>query len=105
MIIRGGENIYPVEIETVLAGHPDVGQVAAIGRPDAHWGEVVVAYLTLRPGVTLDDDALRAHCRARLASYKIPVAFAVVPEMPVNASGKILKRELRLRDAAAAVAR
>jgi len=104
MIIRGGENIYPVEIETVLARHPAVGQVAVIGRPDAHWGEVVVGYLTLLPGVTLDEDALRAHCRARLASYKIPVAFAVVPEMPVNASGKILKRELRLHDAAAAVA-
>jgi fatty-acyl-CoA synthase len=95
MIIRGGENIYPVEVETVLARHPGVGQVAVIGRPDAHWGEVVVGYLTLLPGVTLDEDALRAHCRARLASYKIPVAFAVVPEMPVNASGKILKRELR----------
>lgn len=95
MIIRGGENIYPVEIETVISGYPGVAQVAVVGRPDAHWGEIVVAYLTAEPGMEIDLDGLPAYCRERLAAYKVPVAYDVVPEMPLNASGKILKRELR----------
>jgi acyl-CoA synthetase (AMP-forming)/AMP-acid ligase II len=98
MIIRGGENVYPVEIETVLSRHPAVGQVAVIGRPDPHWGEVVVAYLVAAPGADPDPDELRAHCRAALAAYKVPAEFVVVAEMPLNASGKILKRELRVQD-------
>jgi acyl-CoA synthetase (AMP-forming)/AMP-acid ligase II len=93
MIIRGGENIYPVEIETVISGHPGVSQVAVVGRPDEHWGEVVVAYVT-REG-DLDVEALRTRCREQLASYKVPTEFVVVGEMPLNASGKILKRRLR----------
>jgi acyl-CoA synthetase (AMP-forming)/AMP-acid ligase II len=96
MIIRGGENIYPVEIETVLSGHPAVGQVAVVGRPDEHWGEVVVAFVTTAEGrSTPDVEELRALCRDQLAAYKVPVDFLVVPEMPLNASGKILKRRLR----------
>jgi len=95
MIIRGGENIYPIEIETVISRYPGVAQVAVIGRPDDHWGEVVVAYLTAEPGTTIDVDGLPAYCRERLAAYKVPIAYEVVPEMPLNASGKILKRELR----------
>jgi fatty-acyl-CoA synthase len=98
MIIRGGENIYPVEIETVLSRHPAVGQVAVIGRPDPHWGEVVVAYLVAAPGTAPDPDELRAHCREALAAYKVPAEFVVVAELPLNASGKILKRELRVQD-------
>jgi acyl-CoA synthetase (AMP-forming)/AMP-acid ligase II len=101
MIIRGGENVYPVEIETVLADHPSVFQVAVIGRPDDHWGEVVVAYVVPAPGHEVDADALRTHCRASLAAFKVPVAVEVVDAMPLNASGKILKRELRTLDAAA----
>ncbi|WP_165913000.1 class I adenylate-forming enzyme family protein [Tamaricihabitans halophyticus] len=100
MIIRGGENIYPVEIETVLASFPGVAQVAVIGRPDPHWGEIVVAYLTA-DDATLDPDELRRHCRERLAAYKVPEHLEVVPEMPLNASGKILKRRLRQQDRAA----
>jgi acyl-CoA synthetase (AMP-forming)/AMP-acid ligase II len=97
MLIRGGENIYPIEIESTLAEHPDVVEVAVIGAPDEHWGEVVHAYLVTRsgPGGGLDEDELRAFCRERLAGYKVPVAFHVVAELPKNASGKILKRELR----------
>ncbi|MGY1716507.1 class I adenylate-forming enzyme family protein [Geodermatophilus sp. SYSU D01106] len=104
MIIRGGENIYPVEIESVLADHPSVAQVAVVGRPDDHWGEVVVAVVTGDPGGPAPDpETLREHCRGRLAAYKVPAEVVVVPEMPLNASGKILKRRLReqLREAAA----
>jgi acyl-CoA synthetase (AMP-forming)/AMP-acid ligase II len=104
MIIRGGENIYPVEIETVLARHPSIAHVAVIGRPDPHWGEVVVAYVVAAPGAEPDPAELRAHCREALAAYKVPVTFEILDEMPLNASGKILKRELRIRDAATAVA-
>ena len=93
MIIRGGENIYPIEIETVISSHPAVSQVAVVGRPDDHWGEVVVAYVTTTGELDLED--LRARCRDQLASYKVPVEFVVVAEMPLNASGKILKRSLR----------
>ncbi len=93
MIIRGGENIYPIEIETVISGHPGVSQVAVVGRPDDHWGEVVVAYLTVDQEIDLT--SLHQRCRDRLAAYKVPVEFVTVPEMPLNASGKILKRRLR----------
>lgn len=95
MIIRGGENIYPVEIETVLADLPGVASSAVVGRPDDVWGETVVAYVTMHEGAELDLDAARTHCRARLAAFKIPEEIFVVPHMPLNASGKILKRELR----------
>jgi fatty-acyl-CoA synthase len=98
MIIRGGENIDPVEIETVLADHPSVAQVAVVGRPDEHWGEVVVAFVTGDPaGPAPDPEELREHCRAHLAAYKVPVEVTVVDAMPLNASGKILKRTLRQR--------
>ncbi|NYJ08715.1 class I adenylate-forming enzyme family protein [Petropleomorpha daqingensis] len=98
MIIRGGENIYPVEIETVLADHPSVAQVAVVGRPDDHWGEVVVAFVTGDPaGPAPDPEVLREHCRAHLAAFKVPVEVTVVDAMPLNASGKILKRTLRER--------
>jgi acyl-CoA synthetase (AMP-forming)/AMP-acid ligase II len=95
MIIRGGENIYPIEIETVLADHPSIAECSVIGARDEHWGEIVRAYVNLRPGTTLDEDELRAFCRERLASYKVPAEIRVVGELPKNASGKILKRELR----------
>ncbi|MFG1851875.1 class I adenylate-forming enzyme family protein [Actinomadura geliboluensis] len=95
MIIRGGENVYPVEIESVLAEHPAVAQAAVVGVPDEHWGEVVRAFVTAATGRRPAEEELLAHCRARLASYKVPREFVVLDEMPVNASGKILKRELR----------
>jgi acyl-CoA synthetase (AMP-forming)/AMP-acid ligase II len=97
MIIRGGENIYPIEVETVLAEHPAVLESAVIGVPDEHWGEIVRAYVSVRRGMDAPtDDGLRAHCRGKLAGYKVPAEFVVVDELPRNASGKILKRELRL---------
>jgi acyl-CoA synthetase (AMP-forming)/AMP-acid ligase II len=93
MIIRGGENIYPIEIESTLAEHPAVAEVAVVGAPDDHWGEVVHAHLVALAGVDVDE--LRAFCRERLAGYKVPAAFHVHDELPKNASGKVLKRTLR----------
>jgi acyl-CoA synthetase (AMP-forming)/AMP-acid ligase II len=103
MIIRGGENIYPFEIEQVLAEHPAVQQAAVVGVEDEHWGEAVRAFVTLRTGHTATTEELVAHCDGRLARYKVPRDFVIVDAMPTNASGKILKRELRQWDAPAAV--
>jgi fatty-acyl-CoA synthase len=97
MIIRGGENIYPVEIETVIADYPGVTAVAVVGQPDEHWGEIVVTFVTVASGAVVEQEALRSFCRERLASYKVPAVVTVIDEMPLNASGKILKRELRAR--------
>jgi acyl-CoA synthetase (AMP-forming)/AMP-acid ligase II len=95
MIIRGGENIYPIEIETVLAEHPAVLQSAVIGVPDAHWGEIVRAFITLREDKSVADSELQEYCAQRLAKYKVPAEIRVLDMLPTNASGKILKRELR----------
>ena len=95
MIIRGGENIYPIEIEETLVSHPSVREVAVVGAPDDHWGEIVRAHVVLQEGEALDEEGLRTFCRERLATYKIPALFRVHDELPRNASGKILKRELR----------
>jgi acyl-CoA synthetase (AMP-forming)/AMP-acid ligase II len=74
-----------------------VTAVAVVGQPDEHWGEIVVAFVTAAAGAVVEQEALRGFCRERLASYKVPVVVTVVGEMPLNASGKILKRELRAR--------
>jgi acyl-CoA synthetase (AMP-forming)/AMP-acid ligase II len=95
MIIRGGENIYPVEIEDVLGRYPGVREVAVVGVPDEHWGEIVRAHLILEDGVAVDTGALRSWCRGQLAGYKVPAVFSVDDDFPRNASGKVLKRELR----------
>jgi len=95
MIIRGGENIYPREIEDVLFAHPSVAEVAVVGIPDDRWGEVVAAFVRPADGVTLDEGALRAHCRDRLAPYKTPQHWVQLSEFPLTASGKIQKFKLR----------
>ena len=93
MIIRGGENIYPAEVEAVLATHPDILDVAVIAAPDARWGEVPVAFV--RTGrAALDPAELERFARARLASFKVPRAWHQVPEFPLTASGKIQKYKL-----------
>lgn len=96
MIIRGGENIYPREIEDILFAHPAVAEAAVIGVPDEKWGEVVAAYVRTvagQPGPT--PDQLRAHCRERLASYKTPLHWIFVDEFPMTPSGKIQKFRLQ----------
>jgi acyl-CoA synthetase (AMP-forming)/AMP-acid ligase II len=92
MVIRGGENVYPIEIEAVLANHPSVAQVAVTGAPDARWGEIVVAFVVASEAVS--EDELRAFARQSLAKYKVPERVHFVASLPRNASGKIVKREL-----------
>ena len=95
MIISGGENIYPAEIERVLAEHPAVADVAVIGVPDERWGEVPKAVVVAAPGATVDADALIAHCREHLAAFKCPKSVDVLDELPRNPAGKVVKRDLR----------
>ncbi|MEV6982709.1 hypothetical protein AB0M95_15800 [Sphaerisporangium sp. NPDC051017] len=97
MIIVGGENIYPTEIENVLAKHPAVADVAVIGVPDDRFGEAVHAFVALRPGEAARPRDLMVFCRDRIASFKIPSRFEFVDRVPRNPSGKILRRELRDR--------
>ncbi len=96
MIIRGGENIYPREIEDVLFEHPAVAEAAVIGVPDGQWGEVVAAFIRLAPGQAAPDPGeLRVYCRERLAPYKTPVRWEFVDAFPMTPSGKIQKFKLR----------
>jgi acyl-CoA synthetase (AMP-forming)/AMP-acid ligase II len=95
MIISGGENIYPAEIERVMAEHPAVQDVAVIGVPDERWGEVPKAVVVAAPGATVETEPLLAWCRERLASFKCPKTIDVGAELPRNPTGKILKKELR----------
>ncbi len=97
MIIRGGENLFPAEIENVLLEHPDVAEAAIVGAPDERWGEIVVCFLRLRAGAALDQAALIAHCRERIAPQKTPVHWIEVSEWPLTGSGKIQKFVLRDR--------
>jgi len=95
MIISGGENIYPREIEEVLIKHPAVGEVSVIGVPDARWGEAIKAVVALVPGQSFTEQELIAFCKENIASYKKPKSVAFVEKLPKNNYGKILKRELR----------
>lgn len=97
MFIVGGFNAYPAEIENMLLGHPGVAQAAVIGVPDERLGEVGAAFVTARPGARLEPDAISAWCRERMANFKVPRQVFVVDVLPVNASGKVLKFELRAR--------
>jgi long-chain acyl-CoA synthetase len=95
MIVSGGENIYPTELENVLADHPAVSEVAVIGVPHAKWGETPRAYFVAREGHAASEAELIAFSRTRLAHYKCPTSVVLVEALPRNASGKILKRDLR----------
>ena len=94
MIVSGGENIYPAEVERVLREHPGVEDVAVVGVPHQRWGETPVAFVI---GASSESELIE-HCRRRLASYKKPTAVYFVTELPRNAAGKVLKRELRAHD-------
>jgi long-chain acyl-CoA synthetase len=95
LIISGGVNVYPREIEDVLATHAAVAESAVVGLSSETWGEEVAAYVVLRAGATATEAELEAHCRTALAGYKVPRRWTVTDALPRNASGKVLKRELR----------
>ncbi|MGX5655535.1 long-chain-fatty-acid--CoA ligase [Geodermatophilus nigrescens] len=97
LVIRGGFNVYPREIEEVLHEHPAIREAAVIGRPDERLGEEVVAFVSLRPGATAEPAEVIAFCKERLAAYKYPRDVTVVDELPKGPSGKVLKTELRSR--------
>jgi long-chain acyl-CoA synthetase len=95
MIISGGTNIYPREVEEVLLEHGDVDAASVVGRPHPEWGEEVVAFVVLREGAVLDRTALDAHCLANIARFKRPKDYIALPELPKNNYGKVLKTALR----------
>jgi len=95
LLMSGGENIYPAEVENAIMAHPAVQEVAVIGVPSQKWGETPLAVVVAKPGTTIDGDELIAFTRERLAHYKCPTAVEVVEALPRNPSGKVLKRELR----------
>ncbi len=95
MIVTGGENVYPAEVENAIAGHPDVADVAVIGVPDEKWGETVKAIVVARPGAPRDPAGIIARARERIANYKVPRSVDFIDAIPRNITGKILRRELR----------
>ena len=96
MIISGGENIFPVEVESAILSHEAVGEVAVIGIPDKKWGEAVHAIIVPKDGAELSEDAILSHCRPLIAKYKLPRAMTIRSEpLPLSGAGKVLKRELR----------
>jgi fatty-acyl-CoA synthase len=109
MVIRGGENVYPREIEEFLYTHEAVADVQVVGVPDERYGEELCAWVVARPGANLDEDAVRDFCRARLAHFKVPRYVMFVEEFPMTVTGKVQKFKMRetsierlgLQDAAA----
>jgi O-succinylbenzoic acid--CoA ligase len=95
VIVSGGENVMPAEVEEVLLRHPDVADAAAVGRADAEWQEAVTAIVVPRTGAAVSADELRRHCADSLADYKVPKRFEFVSELPRTSSGKLLRRALR----------
>ena len=102
MIIRGGENIAPAEVEATLQLHPAVDEAAVVGLPDVEWGQRVAAAVALRPGARVTEDELIEFCRARLASFKKPELVRFFAALPKNPLGKILRRDIRAALAAEA---
>ncbi|MCA2306554.1 bile acid CoA ligase [Mycobacterium intracellulare] len=97
MIVSGGENVYPIEVEKALAAHPDVAEAAVIGVDDEQYGQRLAAFVVLGPGAGATPDALKQHVRDNLANYKVPREIAVLDELPRSSTGKILRAELRAR--------
>jgi fatty-acyl-CoA synthase len=95
MVIRGGENVYPREVEEFLYTHPDIADVQVIGVPDERFGEELLAAIQRRPGASLDEEAVRAYCRGRIAHYKIPRYVRFVTEYPLTVTGKVQKFKMR----------
>jgi fatty-acyl-CoA synthase len=97
MVIRGGENIYPREVEEFLYTHPKVADVAVVGVPDDRFGEELCAWVRLAPGESATEDEIRGFCRGQIAHYKIPRYVRFVPEFPMTVTGKVQKLIIRER--------
>jgi fatty-acyl-CoA synthase len=95
LVIRGGENVYPREVEEFLYTHPDIGDVQVIGVPDERYGEELMAWVIPRPGVSLDEDAVREFCRGKIAHYKVPRYVKFVDSFPMTVTGKVQKFKMR----------
>jgi fatty-acyl-CoA synthase len=95
MVIRGGENVYPREVEEFLYSHPDVADVQVIGVPDDRYGEELMAWVRARPGASVTEDEVRDFCRGRIAHYKVPRYVKFVDEFPMTVTGKIQKYKMR----------
>jgi acyl-CoA synthetase (AMP-forming)/AMP-acid ligase II len=95
MIVSGGENVFPREVEDLLADHEAIEEVAVVGVPDEQFGQRLRAFVVLRKGERLSEDAVQAHVKANLARYKVPREVVFLDELPRNATGKVLKRELQ----------
>ena len=97
MYISGGENVYPAEIENVIYQLPEVAEAAIIGVPNERWGETGKAVVVVKPGASLEADAVVGHCLGKLAKFKVPSSVEFIDALPRNATGKVLKRSLRDR--------
>ena len=97
LIVSGGDNIYPAEIETVLHRHPLILEAAVIGVPDEYWGESVKAIVVTKSGKAIDEQEVIEYCKSRLASYKKPKSVDFIDALPKNAAGKVMKDELLKR--------
>jgi fatty-acyl-CoA synthase len=95
MVIRGGENVYPREIEEFLYSHPEIADVQVIGVPDERYGEELMAWIVARPGAALDAEAVREFCRGKIARYKIPRYVKFVDSFPMTVTGKVQKFKMR----------
>jgi fatty-acyl-CoA synthase len=95
MVIRGGENIYPREVEEFLHTHPDILDVQVVGVPDTRYGEELVAWVSLRPGASLTRDGLAAYCDGKIAHFKVPRYLHITEEFPTTVTGKIMKYKMR----------
>ena len=95
MIIAGGYNIYPVELDGVLMGHPKILESCTIGLPHEYRGETVKAFIVVKEGQDLTEDEVVAYCKENLAAYKVPKIFEFIDELPKSAVGKILRRKLK----------
>jgi len=95
MIVSGGENVFPAEIEDLISGHPEVIEATALGVEDKDWGHRLRAFVVKAEGATIDEAAIKEYVKANLARYKVPREVIFIEELPRNPTGKILKRELR----------
>jgi long-chain acyl-CoA synthetase len=98
MIIAGGFNVYPVELDGVLFDHPKILEACTVGIPDEYRGETVKAFIVVKPGETLGEEEVVRYCKERMAPYKVPKIIEFIDELPKSAVGKVLRRELRQKE-------